>query len=82
MTQYLIPLQRARRPLLRPNACCAGNKARGLWFLQRNGFAVPRTLVCTWAAYRRWVQDGRGVLDDLRDELARALSERDARSRQ
>jgi hypothetical protein len=41
--------------------------------LYRKGFAVPQTLVCNWAAYRRWTRGDLSVLGELRSELAQAL---------
>jgi pyruvate,water dikinase len=69
-TRYVIDLNRKRRP---GRGSAWGNKALGLWFLQRQGFTVPRTYVCTWEAYRRWAQGDHRVIAELRDELAQTL---------
>jgi pyruvate,water dikinase len=52
-----------------------GNKAQNLRFLAARGFSVPRTYVCTWDAYARYVQDDVQVLEALRTELAAKLDD-------
>jgi pyruvate,water dikinase len=67
-TRHLYDLHKARR-LER-----IGNKAQGLWFLQRNGYIIPKTYVCTWDAYVRHNQGDFTVLESIRAELAGKLA--------
>jgi phosphohistidine swiveling domain-containing protein len=46
-----------------------GNKANGLHTLQRKGFRIPETLVCTWEAHQQYQQGKGDVLHALRKEL-------------
>jgi pyruvate,water dikinase len=41
--------------------------------LNRKGFVIPQTYVCTWEAYQRWLQGDPDVLHTVREELAQML---------
>jgi phosphoenolpyruvate synthase/pyruvate phosphate dikinase len=47
-----------------------GRKAQNLWFLARQGFHIPRTYICTWAAYARYLENDAAIAEALRTELA------------
>lgn len=62
-TQHICDLQSTRLP---PGT---GNKAQKLRFLIKAGFQTPKTLVCTWDAYQRYLSDDRQIVDLLMSEL-------------
>lgn len=64
---YLVRLHDARK------SADIGTKAANLRFLERKGFQVPTTLVCTWAAYMQYLQNDAALVDRLRAELAAKL---------
>jgi phosphoenolpyruvate synthase/pyruvate phosphate dikinase len=47
-----------------------GRKAQNLWFLARQGFSIPRTFICTWAAYTQYLENDVAIAEALRTELA------------
>lgn len=51
----------------------AGSKAARLHFLERHGFRVPATYVCTWEAYQQYLQGDPQLREALRAELAAVL---------
>ncbi len=61
--RYIVSLQNTR------SEKSAGNKALNLKKLNKEGFLIPRSYICTWEAYKRYV-DGENNLDnDLKREL-------------
>ena len=50
-----------------------GNKAAQLRRLQEHGVCIPATLVCTWDAYQRYLNNDVDFIAVLRDELSRRL---------
>jgi phosphohistidine swiveling domain-containing protein len=50
-----------------------GNKTQMLYFLQKKGFRVPVTLVCTPEAYTRYLEDQVDLVEELRAELVRTI---------
>jgi len=65
---YLINLSGKRPPI------SIGNKARNLHQLAKCGIRTPETLVVTWDAYHRYIQDDVSLVGELRDELTAHLS--------
>lgn len=66
-TRYVFDLKRAR-----PRQGI-GKKAEGLRLLMKQGYRTPATLVCSWDAYRRYLEDREEMIVDLRSELSRRL---------
>jgi phosphohistidine swiveling domain-containing protein len=50
-----------------------GNKAVQLRRLQDHGVRIPATMVCTWEAYQRYMENDVGLVAELRAELSRQL---------
>ncbi|MGD9047327.1 MAG: PEP/pyruvate-binding domain-containing protein, partial [Anaerolineae bacterium] len=65
--EYILSLQNAGKNRR------IGRKAQNLRFLAARGFSVPKTYVCTWDAYARYVEDDIQVLEALRRELEAKL---------
>lgn len=51
------------------NKNCIGNKASNLRFLQKNGFKIPQTFVCSFAAFDLYTKGEKNILLDLKQEL-------------
>jgi pyruvate,water dikinase len=66
-SQYVFDLNNPRLPKT------VGNKARNLRFLTRKGFRVPATLVVTWDAYRRHLDEDPELREVLEAELLDVL---------
>ena len=52
----------------------SGSKALNLYRLYRSGRRIPRTLVCRWEAYQRYLANDVSLVEDLRQELEKKLS--------
>jgi phosphohistidine swiveling domain-containing protein len=65
MHEYIVHLSGSRPP------AGVGNKACRLHFLARHGYRVPRTHVCTWHAYQKYLQDDHDLIPALTAELHR-----------
>ena len=50
-----------------------GNKALNLQKLAKHGFCIPRTYVCDWRAYKRYLQNEIRLVDELRSEISECL---------
>jgi pyruvate,water dikinase len=48
----------------------AGSKARKLQMLANGGYRTPKTYVCTWDAFQRYVQDDKEIITLLESEIA------------
>ena len=64
----LIDLKRQKPP------ASSGSKALNLYRLYRAGRAIPRTFVCRWEAYQRYLANDVSLVEELRRELERNLS--------
>ena len=64
----LIDLQRQKPP------ASSGSKALNLYRLYRSGRRIPRTFVCRWDAYQRYLANDVSLVEELRRELERNLS--------
>lgn len=65
--RYIFRLEKAKLPSE------IGNKAEKLGFLIKNGFQTPRSWVCTWGAYLRYLEDEQEINDRLASELLERL---------
>lgn len=65
--RYLYPLTawRIRKRI--------GNKAKGLYDLQAQGFLIPETYVCSWEAYQHYLKNDIAMVEQLRQELVETL---------
>lgn len=71
MTQkFIYPL--AAEPVI----AFAGNKAVNLRLLCTKKFQVPKTYVCSWQAYEKYLSEGASVLERVRVELEGVLDDR------
>jgi len=68
-TRYVVPLSSADQPAV------VGLKARNLCFLERAGFSVPRTHVCTFRAFDDHASGVTDVRSQLQKELKRLVDE-------
>jgi phosphohistidine swiveling domain-containing protein len=66
-SHYLADFRQKRLP------ASIGNKATNLLRLQRKGFPIPVTYVCSWEAYARYLQDDVALVEALQAELSRKL---------
>lgn len=64
----LIDLQGKRPPV------ASGSKALNLYRLYRSGRRIPRTFICSWEAYQRYLANEVSLVEELRAELASYLS--------
>lgn len=64
----LIDLQRQKPP------ASAGSKALNLYRLYRSGRRIPRTFVCRWDAYQRYLANDVSLVEELHQELTANLS--------
>jgi phosphohistidine swiveling domain-containing protein len=62
-TRYIFDLKDAKLPR------SIGNKATRLRFLSKEGFQTPRTSVCTWDAYLRYLEDDPQIIGAAKSEL-------------
>jgi phosphohistidine swiveling domain-containing protein len=67
MHEYIVHLNGSRLP------ADVGNKACRLHFLARHGYRVPRTHVCTWNAYLKYVQNDHDLILALTTEIQRKI---------
>ena len=67
-SQYLFPLTSKR------NRKTIGNKAKSLLALQQKGILIPETCVCSWQAYRHYIDNDVAVVEKLRTELSATLN--------
>jgi phosphohistidine swiveling domain-containing protein len=67
MHEYIVHLNGSRLPP------AVGNKACRLHFLVGHGYRVPRTHVCTWNAYLKYVQNEHDFIPALTAELERKI---------
>ena len=67
MHEYIVHLNGSRLP------ADVGNKACRLHFLAGHGYRVPRTHVCTWNAYLKYVQNEHDFIPALTAELQRKI---------
>lgn len=51
----------------------AGTKAINLQKLANGGFRTPKTYVCTWDAYRSYLEDKQEIIDVLKSEIERTI---------
>jgi phosphohistidine swiveling domain-containing protein len=67
MYEYIVHLNGSSLPP------AVGNKACRLHFLAGHGYRVPRTHVCTWNAYLKYVQNEHDLIPALTAELLRKI---------
>ena len=63
----IVPLKRRKIPNT------AGNKALNLHQLIRQKRQVPKSFVCTWEAYKRYLANDLSLVEDLKGELERVI---------
>jgi phosphohistidine swiveling domain-containing protein len=67
MHEFIVHLNESRPP------ASVGNKACRLHFLAQHGYRVPRTHVCTWNAYLKYVQNDHDLIPALTTEIQRKI---------
>jgi len=69
-----MPASRLIYSLTRRNLpASSGNKALNLHRLQRLNRKIPKTYVCTWDSYQRYINNDHSLVDDLKAELGKVI---------
>lgn len=67
--RYIVSIQDTR------GEKSAGNKSLNLKKLSKAGFLIPRSYICTWEAYKRYIDGVKNLDNDLKRELRSILIE-------
>lgn len=60
---FIVELTRGRLP------ASSGTKAENLYKLQKRGFLIPKTYVCSWEAFERYLEDDSQLIAQLTSQI-------------